>query len=264
MRRALPAVLALLCGCTTLGPMPAITGQSVVPTPRPGGEAQVAAVPGYYLSESVQEQPRGAAIQQAAVMLEPGDLIGLPGLSVGGRFVGDGDNGGFPEPMVRYRAHVDRQKMLAVGGVVYGGYGHGSASGASYEATRGGAEAALDLRATPRSKWVEVHLFGSLGLMGLDANGDYCLDADGRWGVDCDDPPTTLTHAKASGFYPTAAGGIALDLARHLHGILHGGRVALHGAVGRMPHVEGAEQKSAKTFTSAGLSVTLGMGAAEP
>ena len=40
--------------------------------------------------------------------------------------------------------------------------------------------------------------------------------------------------------------------------------LALHGAVGRMPHVENAEQTSAKTFTSAGLSVTLGMGASEP
>jgi hypothetical protein len=243
--------------------MTATTAQSVVPTPRPGGEAQIAAVPGYYLSESVQENPQSSPIGQAAVMLEPGDLIGLPGLALGGRYVGSGDSGGYPEPMLRYRTHLDDQEVFAVGGVVFGAYGHGSSDGASYEATRGGAEAGVDVRATPKSKWVELHLFGNLGFTGLDANGDYCLDADGRWGVDCGDAPVALTHAKASGFFPSAAGGLALDLARHLHGILHGGHIALHGAVGRMPHVESGQQTSGKTFTSAGLSLTLGLGASE-
>lgn len=243
--------------------MPATTAQSVVPTPRPGGEAQIAAVPGYYLSESVQENPKGSPINQAAVMIEPGELIGVPGLAVGGRYVGKGENGGYPEPMLRYRMHVDDKEVFAVGALVFGGYGHGSSGEASYEATRGGAEAGVDVRATPKSKWVELHIFGNLGFTGLDANGDYCLDAAGRWGVDCGDPPVALTHATTSGFFPSAAGGIALDLARHLHGILHGGRVALHGAVGRMPHVESGEQTSAKTFTSAGLSLTLGLGASE-
>ncbi|MBK8998917.1 MAG: hypothetical protein IPM35_24610 [Myxococcales bacterium] len=246
--------------------MPAITAQSVVPTPRPGVEAQIAAVPGYYLSESVQEDANGTAMGQAAVMFEPGELIGAPGLAIGGRYVGDKENGGYPEPMLRYRRYVDPNEVFALGGVIHGGYGHGSASRASYEATRGGAELGFDLRTTPRSQWIEVHFAGSVGVTGLDASGDYCLDTSGRWGVDCPDEPdpVTLTHATASGFYPSASGAIALDLARHLSGVLHGGRIALHGAVGRMPRVEGGEQISGETYTAAGLSVTLGLGAREP
>ncbi|MFO0564920.1 MAG: hypothetical protein U0263_04610 [Polyangiaceae bacterium] len=262
-RIACLGMLALLSGCTTLGPMPAITGQSVVPTPRPGVEAQVAGVPGYYLSDSVKSEGKGTTVAQAAVMAEPGELIGLPGLSVGGRFVGDDENGGYPEPMLRYRRGLDDRGVFSAGVLAHGGYGHGSASGASYEATSGGLEAAVDARVTPESQWLEVHFTGSLGLSGLDANGDYCLDANGRWGVDCDELSTNRTHAKASGFYPSVAGAIALDIARHLHGVMHGGRVALHGAVGRMPRVESAEQKDDKTYTAVGLSLTLGLGAVE-
>jgi len=264
------ALIAMLAstGCTTLGPMPAITAQNVVPAARPGVEAQVAAVPGYYLSQSVQEdqEAKGIAVMQGAVMVEPGELVEAPGFSIGGRFVGDAENGGYPEPMLRYRTYVGSHEVFALGGVVYGGYGHGKDREASYEVTRGGAELGFDVRATPKSSWAEVHIAGSLGFTGLDANGDYCLDANGRWGVDCPKPPDTglRTHAEASGFYPSAAGAIALDLARHLHGVLHGGRIALHGAVGRMPRVEYGEQISAKTYTAAGLSVTLGLGAVEP
>lgn len=246
--------------------MPAITAQSVVPTPRPGVEAQVAAVPGYFLSQSVQEDAHGTAIGQAAVMFEPGDLIGAPGLAIGGRYIGDKESGGYPEPMLRYRRYVDQEEVFALGGIVHGGYGHGSANGASYEATRGGAELGFDVRTTPTSQWLELHFAGSVGFTGLDASGDYCLDTNGRWGVDCPDPPdpAPLTHATASGFFPSASGAIALDLARHLHGILHGGRIALHGVVGRMPRVDGGEQISGQTYTAAGLSVTLGLGASEP
>jgi hypothetical protein len=43
----------------------------------------------------------------------------------------------------------------------------------------------------------------------------------------------------------------------------HGGRLALMGAVGSQPVVEGGEQKSARFSSSAGLSLTLGFGAKE-
>ncbi|MBK7585203.1 MAG: hypothetical protein IPI67_34075 [Myxococcales bacterium] len=261
---ALPLLLVFGSACTTLGPMPAITAQSVVPTPRTGVEAQIAGVPGYYLSESVQENPRGATIGQAAVMFEPGELIGAPGLAIGGRYVGKKDSGGYPEPMLRYRTGLDDKQVFSVGALAFGGYGHGSNNGASYEATRVGAEVGVDVLMSPPSKYLEVHFAGSLGLTGLDANGDYCLDANGRFGVDCGDPPFVLSHAKASGFYSSASGAIALDFARRLHGIMHGGRLALYGAVGRMPRVEAAEQKDGKTYTAIGLSITLGLGASEP
>lgn len=264
LHRAAPLPLVVLCACTTLGPMPAITAQSVVPAPRTGVEAQVAAVPGYYLSQSVQEEDNGTSVAQGAVLFEPGELIDAPGFVVGGRFVGNSDNGGYPEPLLGYRRHVDSEQIFALGALVYGGYGHGSANHASYEVTRGGAEVGFDLRTTPKSEWIEVHFIGSVGATGLDASGEYCLDGNGRFGVDCGDPPVALTKAEASGVYPAASAGIALDLARHLHGILHGGRIALHGAVGRMPKVEGGEQVSGDTYSAAGLSVTLGLGASEP
>lgn len=245
--------------------MPAITAQPVLPTPRPGVEAQVAAVPGYYLSSAVQkkEDAKGTALQQGSIMIEPGELIGLPGLSVGGRYVGKPEEGGYPEPMVRYRQGLDEHGVFAAGVVAYGTHASGESDGASYEATRGGLEVGFDVRTTPESEWAELHFAGSLGVTGLDADGEYCLDADGRWGIDCGDPPTNFVTASASGFYPSAGGAIALDLGRHLDGILHGGRIAIHGAVGAMPRVERAEQTEAKTYTAAGLSITLGLGGAK-
>jgi len=261
-RKALLGLLVLSssAGCTTLGPMPAITAQTVVPKPRPGVEAQVAAVPGYFLSSSVQENAKGSVIGQASGMFEPGELIGVPGLAVGARYVGKAEEGGYFEPMARYRLSLDDKDVFAAGVVLYGTHASGDAGGASYEATRAGGELGIDARATPESKWLELHLAGTVGLTGLDAKGDYCLDQDGRWGADCPDPPYTLTHASVGGLYPTAGGAIAADLGRHLDGILHGARIAVHGAVGKMPRVERGEQRDAKTYTSAGLSITLGLG----
>lgn len=267
MRRiGLLVFLATLASCTTLGPMPAITAQSVVPAPRTGVEAQVAAVPGYYLSESVQENPKGEPMGQAAVMFEPAELIDLPGLVLGGRYVGKKESGGYAEPMLGYRRTIDAEQQLALGAFGFGTYAHGSNNEASYEATRIGAEAGLDLRVTPKWEWVEVHFIGSISATALDASGDYCLDQNGRFGVDCPDPPdpVVLNHASVSGIFPSAAGGIAFYLGRHLNGILHGSRIAFHGAVGRMPRVEYAEQRSGQTYTSAGFSLTLGLGASAP
>lgn len=261
MRLASLLPILLSVGCTTLGPMPAVTAQPVVPTPRPGVEGQVAAVPGYFISSAVQEDARGTPVQQGSLMFEPGELIGLPGLSGGGRYVGKPEEGGYFEPMLRYRLGLDDSGVFSGGVVAYGTHASGESNGASYEATRAGAEVGVDVRATPESEWIELHFAGSLGLTGLDAEGKYCLDADGRWGVDCQDPPQNFTTASASGFYPSAGGAIALDLGRHLDGILHGARIAAHGAVGRMPRVKEAEQVDAETFTAAGLSVTLGLGA---
>ena len=257
------AFLLGLTGCTTLGPMPAMTGQTVVPAPRAGVEGQVAAIPGYYLSSSVQESPKGTPVNQASLMVEPGELIGVEGLSAGARYVGKNSQGGYLEPMLRYRAHLDREKVFAAGVVGYGTYATGDDRGASYSAARGGAEVGADVRATPESRWLELHLAGSVGLTALSAKGEYCVDQQGRYAVDCGDPPTTLTKASAKGFYPSAGGAIALDLGHHLDGVLHGGRIAALGAVGKMPRVESGEQKDAKTYVAAGLAVTLGLGAAK-
>src|SRR5262245_51163235 len=74
--RASHSALLLLCGCTTLGPTPAMTGVPVPPIDRTGVELQIAAVPGYYLSSTVMQDPKGSAIGQVLGVLEPDDMIG--------------------------------------------------------------------------------------------------------------------------------------------------------------------------------------------
>ena len=61
----------------------------------------------------------------------------------------------------------------------------------------------------------------------------------------------------------SAGGAIAVDLGHHFDGAFHGARIAALGAVGKMPRVESGEQRDAKTYVSAGLAVTLGLGAAK-
>jgi len=129
-------------GCTALGPMPATTAVAPLAAGRPSLELQVGALPGYYLSSSVQREAKGAAISQAAIVVEPDSIVHVPGLVVGGRYVGDSSKGGYPEPMLGYRTFVDADKRFAVSAVGYGTHGSGSAKGASYAATRLDAAAA--------------------------------------------------------------------------------------------------------------------------
>lgn len=255
-----------LCGsgCTTLGPMPAVTGANPIPAEHLDVEAQAGAVPGFYLSSAVQELPEGTPIGQLAAMIEPNDAIDLPGAAVGARFVSGEDGDGYIEPMLRYRRHIDEEERFALSGVGYGTHASGSAREASYDATRVGLELTGDARLTPVSKWFELHVFATLGLLGLFAEGSYCIDAAGKYGVDCPepgDPGGTLVDAEASGFFPAAAGGLALDVAHHLDSAFHGGRVALMGGGGTMPHVVGAEHTGTKFYGALGLTATVAFGA---
>src|SRR5262249_11457637 len=143
----------------------------------------------------------------------------------------------------------------------YGTPASASRQSASYSATRIGAEAAVDWRVTPDSNWVELHLLGGGSVTGLNASGEYCLAANGQYGIDCGDPPVNLTRADASGLYPALNAGIALDLGRRLPIIFHGGRLALLAAAGTMPTVMGGEQQSARSYGSLGLSLSFGLGA---
>lgn len=249
-----------LGGCTTLGPMPATTGMIHTPAGRPDFEAQAGIMPGYYLSQATQEKAKGGAVGQAAGMIEPGRLIGAPGLGVGGRYVTGGDSGGYVEPMLRYRGHLDDDQRFAGVAVAYGTYAKGSHQQADFSAARGGLEFGADARLTPVSKWVEAHVFASTSLTGLDAKGHYCLDAAGVYGVDCGDKDVPVA-TKAGGFYPAGTAGLALDFGKHLDSIFHGGRLAVLGSAGTQPHIEGGDQKSARWYTSAGVTLTLGVGA---
>jgi hypothetical protein len=243
--------------------MPATTALSPVPAPRPGLEAQVAAVPGYYLSDTVRDDAGDTPSNQVSGMIEPGELIGVPGLSFGARWVSGDDANGYGEPMVRYRIHLDDSERFALSGVAFGTHARGSSGEQSYSATRVGAEAMVDARLTPTSRWAELHLTLAAAATGLDAEGRYCLDADLRYGRDCEDSAGAPISASASGLYPTGTAMLALDAGRHLPKFFHGGRLALLGSAGSQPVVEGGEQKDARPFFSSGLSLTLGFGSAE-
>jgi hypothetical protein len=249
-----------MTGCTALGPMPATTAVAPLAAGRPSFEVQAGALPGYYLSSAVQRESKGAAITQAAIVVEPDSILHVPGLVVGGRYVGEASKGGYPEPMLGYRTFVDGDKRIAVSAVGYATHGSGSAKGASYAATRGGAEAGVDLRATPESKWFEVHLLAGASLTGVKADGTYCVDAEGAYGIDCPDTMPSFQHATAGGFYPAATGGVSVDVGRHFNGEFHGGRVELLVGGGTMPKVVGAAQDSAHSYASAGLAVSIGFG----
>ena len=246
--------------CTTLGPIPATTGMPAVPAERPAGEIGFGAVPGYYLSSSTQKSSGGAALTQASLLLEPDRLVRLPGVVVGARHVGDSKNGGYFEPLVGYRCHLDQNRRFAALGIGYLTHASGSRDGASFAATRGGAEVGFDARVTPETKWVEVHTNVSAALTGLSASGRYCRDADGQYGVMCPNPPVLLP-ASVSGLYPSASAGVSFDFARHLPAFFHGGRLALGVSGGLMPTTVGGQQQNARWYGTAGGSLTLGFGA---
>ncbi|HEY3236243.1 MAG TPA: hypothetical protein VGJ84_16115 [Polyangiaceae bacterium] len=259
------SVFAVVCAlpalaCTTLGPMPATTGIAAAPMQRPSVGAQFGFIPGYYLSSAVQKNPKGSSFTQLALLLEPDRWI-VPGLIAGARIVGSKDTGSYIEPGAGYRAFLDSDRRVAVGGVAFGTHSSHSKDYASYDATRMGAEALLDVRPTPWSKWFELHLLAGASFTGLWASGDYCLDVDGLYGVQCPNTNPLPVHARASGLYPALTGGLALDFARHLEKFFHGGSFAVLASAGTMPAVVGKEQKSAKIYGSVGATLSLAFGA---
>ena len=253
------AVIGLTSGCTTLGPMPATTGASFAPAARPDVALSAAAVPGYFLSSSVRQDAKGTPIGQASVMVEPDRWIDLPGAVIGGRYVGESDQGGYPEPMLGYRAYLGDEKRLALGGLAYGTRASGENERASYEAWRVGSELGTDFRITPESHWLELHVFGSAALTALSAEGAYCLDAELRYGVDCGEMQVTAS-AEAQGFYPSFDAGVGFEVARHLDSVFHGARLDLQIGAGTMPSLVGAEQTSARTYASLGGGLSLALG----
>jgi hypothetical protein len=251
-----------LGGCTTLGPTPAMTGITTPPLERPGVELQVAAVPGYFLSGAVSEEPKAAVLPQVAAVFEPDELIRLPGLLAGARYAGEADAGAALEPLLGYRTYLDDDKRFSLAAVGFAAYASAANDGASFTAFRGGLEAGVDARITPPSRYAELHTNLGLTFTGLDAHGDYCLGVGGVYGVDCpeDRGQRRLVNASASGVFPSAHAGASLDFARHLHSPFHGVRLALDFAGGTMPTVRSGEQHSAHLYGTGGLSLTVGLG----
>jgi hypothetical protein len=259
MRTLLVAAMAFVSGCATLGPVPATTGLPAVPDGRLDATVQVGVVPGYYLSQSTTEHPKGAALGTASLAIEPGCVV--PGLVAGVRIFGPKEDT-VGEPMLGYRRSL-RGGALALAGFAFATQSRADRDGASYRATQGGAEGAVDFRATPHSRWFETHLIASLSLTAISADGTYCQDSTDMHGVDCPEPPDPPTHvvtASVSGAYPAGTAGVALDLVRHRDNPFHGVRLAAMIAGGLMPTAAAGAQDRATTYFSIGLALSISAG----
>ena len=240
-----------------------MTGIPAPPLERPGVELQVAVVPGYYLSSSVAQEPKASALPQVAGVLEPDELIHVPGLLAGARYAGSDHSGGALEPLLGYRSFLDDDRRFSLAALGFLAYASAADKGASFTAWRGGLEAGVDARITGSSKYAELHTNLGATFTALDADGEYCLATDGVYGVDCPADPAQrhLTSASASGVFPSAHAGLSLDFARHLRVPLRGIRLAFDLAGGTLPTVLAGEQHGAKLYGTGGLSLTLGLGA---
>jgi hypothetical protein len=256
-------MLLFSSGCTRLGPTPAMTGVPITPAQRPSFELQGGVVPGYYLSTTVQDEHESAALPQLLALLEPDELIHVPGLYVAARTAGEPETGAALEPLVGYRTFVDADERFSVMGVGFFAYATGEEKFASFSALRGGVEAGLDARVTPVSRYLELHANLGANLTGLDADGSYCVGVDRLGGVDCPDDPAqrSLVTASASGFYPSGHAGLTLELGRHLKNFFHGARIGVDFAGGTMPTLQGGRQQGSTWYGAAGLALTLGVGA---
>ncbi len=116
MNRATSLLLLSTIGCTQLGPMPATTAISNIPSGRPGVELTAGSVPGYFLSAGTQEDPDNASMPQASLDLRArSGWIGVPGLYAGVRGVGGNDSDAYAEPLLGYRLRLDRDRRFQRG-----------------------------------------------------------------------------------------------------------------------------------------------------
>lgn len=258
--------LLLPSGCLTLGPTPTMTGVPPLPNGRSSLELQAAAVPGYYLSETVQQDPKATALPQLLGVFEPAQLIGVPGVLAGARYAGDADSGAALEPLLGYRTFLDDAHRFGLSGVGFVAYTAEQKDFESFTALRGGLESTFDANLTGFSKYAELHANVGATLTLLSVDGRYCLDERREYGVDCDgaagapplEPPVA---AGLSGVFPSGHAGLSLDFGRHLRSAFHGARLGLDVAGGAMPTVIGAEQRGMTAYLSGGLSLSIGIGA---
>ncbi len=259
-------ILSATLGCTNLGPMAGITMSSPTPNEghRPGAELSAGAVPGFHLSDSVQEEADGTIHQQLAGWFDPGELAGaLDGFGVGARWVGAADDAVI-EPMLRYRTTLGAEERVSLGVVAYGSHASGTARQASYEMTRAGGEVAVEARLTPANQWAELRLSSGVGLTGLLAEGEFCVNERSGWARDCEEEGDTgarssreLRMALPSGFV-----GVAVDGLREL-AYLHGVRLAAYLAGGMMPRLRDHPERSEdrRAWGMFGLALQAGIGA---
>lgn len=242
--------------------MPATTGVAALPSGRPGVEAQVGFVPSYHLSSSASK-PRGSAVGQAGLLVEPDRWLGVPGLVVGARLFGDGEDTPL-EPLVGYRRAMDEQFAVAVIG--YATSKRAASRGADYHAFRAGAEVAADGQIASLGRWLSLHGQAAVAVTRLVASGSYCVNAEGI-GKDCtdDDQIGDMTATgRLRGVYPSATGTFTLDMGRASRGRFHSARLALMLAAGQMPSAVGGVQQGSHTYFSLGATLTVALGSPEP
>lgn len=248
-------------GCTTLGPMPATTGLSAVPAGRPGVEAQLGAVPGYFLSSATEEPShRGNPTAQLLALVEPDHWLGTRGLVLGAHGWGRSGDSAL-EPFLGYRLRIDDRFAFAFAG--YGTQLRGAERGASYRATRIGGEAAVDARMLELARWLAVHGQAAVSTTYVDASGTYCASPDGL-GVDCgQNDSDRVVDGTVHGVFAAATGTLAVDFGRLSAGSFHSVRLALLGAAGFMPQLRDGMETGSTRYLSLGLTLTLGLGSAE-
>jgi hypothetical protein len=247
-------------GCSTLGPVPATTAISPIPAPREGGEVQLAAVPGYFMSQTVTEEPKGGGLTGLSVAIDPAKLLGAPGVVVAARLIGPEEDTQL-EPIVGYRRSFGGGLGASVAGFVFGASGRGEVDGASAKTSRLGSEVSADLRIGPASRWAEAHLLAGVSLQYVKASGTYCTEETMQYGRDCPDVIVTQIDGSAKGAYPAATVGVAGHFGRHRASVFHGGRVFAMLTIGAMPTVVGGVQESATGYLAIGLGVSLAFGA---
>ncbi len=254
-------LVAFLSACTSLGPMPATTGISAVPLGRPGAQAQLGTMPGFYASQSAQNEARGTSIQALSALFDPDHWLPVKGVLIGARIFGQsGDTPG--EPYVGYRSKVNDR--VSVGAVAFGSSKRSENRLASYHGVRAGAEGAVDAELWAPTRWFSVHAQAAASLTRILASGTYCVDGQGI-AKDCDEmnPSTNvMVTGKTTGVYPAATGTLALELGSR-SGLFDSARLALLGSMGRMPLVENGAESGSGTYYTLGASLTLGVGFAD-
>ncbi len=257
---AVLVALGILPACTTLGPMPATTGVTAVPLGRPGVQAQVGVVPGFYASQSAQNESKGAPIQHLSGLVDFDRWLPVKGVIVGARIFGQsGDTPG--EPYIGYRKQLGN---VSVAGVGFGSSKRTTDKLASYHGFRLGAEGVADAVLYQPRPWIGLHAQAAASVTRITASGNYCVDTMGI-AVDCDeDKPATnvMISGKDSGVYPAATGQLAIDIGPH-HGFFDSARLALLGGVGTMPLIVDGKKQNTGTYFTLGLTLSVGLGLGE-
>jgi hypothetical protein len=223
-------------------------------------EAQVGAVPGFYASQSAQNEAKGAAFNYASVLLDPDRWLPIKGVVVGTRIFGD--SGDRPiEPYLGYRRRlIDRVSL----GVIGFGSTKRVEKYAAYHGVRLGGEAMVDVEVYAASEKFRVRAQGAIAATRIFVSGKYCVDDQGV-GIDCDEDMTrnTIVSGKFVGVYPAATAQIALDFGRH-QGTFDSLRIALLGGGGQMPLVLSGDENGTDLYFHLGISLTVALGLGRP